>query len=406
MKKRYLFLATLALAGMATLPLAACGGNTGSGSTGTDHKTEATEIGTYKGIASTESIYGVGAVTTAELLAETVHPTAPVPSDPVSPTPGESTTPQEPQEPAPETPEEPAPSDPSQQPDYGLPENGGDKIGEVQDAAKDFNTYFNMLDSFLDKGATKTVVEKNISEDPMLADYALKLTITGMNAKGEENVHFVYYTETAGKTNTNTFRDDDETTTVTETTYTLEGAVLMGKDEAGSDVYYYMTGTRTEREVTETEGMEEETEQESILKMTAFASELDMGSRVELSNIQSTESETEHNGTETETESLYTYSVYQDGKLIESTQVEFETEEEHGEVETEYEVRFISGASRGTYEIERETKGAATWISVKYKIDGKVGKFVIIENADGTYNYKFSQNKADDRTFANYDFDD
>ncbi len=413
MKKRYLFLATLALAGLAALPLGACGGNVNGGNNGSDHKTEATEIGTYSGIASTESIYGVGAVTTAELLAETVTPTAPVPSDPVSPTPGETTpeqpqepAPEKPTEPAPEQPAEPAPSDPSQTPDYGLPEAGGDKIGDVQDAAKDFNTYFNMLDSFLDKAATKTVVEKNVSEDPMLAGYELKLTITGKNAKGEDDVHIVYYTETAGRTNTQTFRDDDETTTVSETTYTLEGAVLMGQDETGGDIYYYMTGTRIERSVTETEGREEETKQESILKMTAFADELDMGSRVELSNIQTTESETEHNATETETESLYTYSVYKDGKLVESTEVKFETEEEHGETEAEYTVRFLSGASRGIYEIERETKGTSTWISVKYSIDGNSGKFVIVENADGTYTYKFSQSKADDRNFSNFHFHD
>lgn len=391
MKKRYLFLAALALAGITALPLAACdlGGNAGGGngdSDGSDHKTEATEIGTYTGIASTESIYGVGAVTTAKLLAETMHPTTKVPIVDI--------------------PTEETPSDPSAEPDYGLPETGGDKIGDVQDSAEDFNTYFNMLDSFLDKGATKTVVEKNTSGDPALAGYELKLTITGKNVSGEDDVHTVYYTETAGETKTSTHRDDDETETITATTYSLEGAVFMGQDETGSDVYYFMTGTRTERSVTESEDGEEETKEESILKMTAFASELDMSSRVELSHTQTTESESEGMDTETEAESLYTYSVYEAGKLTESTQVKFETEEEHGEVETEYSVRFVSGASRGTYEIERETKGSYTWISVKYNIDGKVGKFVIVEAPDGSYNYKFSQNKDDDRTFANYDFDD
>ncbi len=389
MKKRYLFLATLALAGLATVPLCACdlsGIGSSTGANG-DHKTEATTVGTYTGIGSTESVYGVGAVTSAELLAETLQSSAPA-----------ATAEAAPQDPA-------QPQDQAAQPDYGLPENGGANIGDVQNAAEDFNTYFNMLDSFLDKGATKTVVEKNVSEDPMLSGYALKLTITGRNAAGEENVHTVYYTETAGKESTNTFRDDDEVTTVTEMTYTLEGAVRMGKDAAGSDVYYFMTGTRTERTVTETEGREEETEQESILKMTAFASELDMSNRVELSNIQTTESESEGFGTETETESLYTYSVYAGGKLTESTQVEFETEEEHGETETEYTVRFLNGASRGTYEIERETRAGNTWITVEYNIDGKRGKFVIVED-NGAYNYKFSQNSADDRSFANFGFDD
>ncbi len=433
MKKRYRFLAVLALAGLVSVPLAACdfGGNGGNKGDGSDHKTEATEIGTYTGIASTESIYGVGAVTTTELLAETVTPTAPE-SGPITSTPGESnpdagnpgeSNPGE-SNPGETTPVDP---DPSQTPDYGLPDVGDNQIGDVQDAAQDFNTYFNMLDSFLDKAATKTVVEKNVSEDPMLAGYELKLTITGKNAAGEDDVHIVYYTETAGETQSYSTGDkvhhnarerdddddrwdydddDDEVTTVTETTYTLDGAVYMGKDEAGSDVYYFMTGTRTERSVTKVEGREEETKEESILRMTAFADELDMANRVELNNVQTTESETEHNFTETETESLYTYSVYKDGKLLESTQVKFETEEEHGKVEAEYTVRFLSGASRGTYEIERETKGTSTWISVKYSIDGKSGKFVIVENADGTYTYKFSKNSTQDKNFSNFRFDD
>ncbi len=426
MKKRYRFLAVLALAGLVAVPLTACnfgGGNGGNGGgnqgDGSDHKTEATEIGNYSGIASTESIYGMGAVTTTELLAETVTPTAPE-SGPVTSAPETNPDAGNPGESNPDagnpdagnpgesTPGEttPADPDPSQQPDYGLPDVGDNQIGDVQDAAKDFNTYFNMLDSFLDKAATKTVVEKNVSEDPMLAGYELKLTITGKNAAGEDDVHIVYYTEAKGETKTSTHRDDDETETVTVTTYTLDGAVYMGKDEAGNDVYYFMTGTRTERSVTESEDGEEETKEESILKMTAFASELDMGSRVELSNVQTTESETEHNATETETESLYTYSVYKDNKLVESTQVEFETEEEHGGVEAEYTVRFLSGTSRGIYEIERETKGTSTWISVKYNIDGNSGKFVIVENADGTYTYKFSQNSAQDRNFSNFRFDD
>ncbi len=447
MKKGYRFLAVLALAGIAAVPLSACDFVNG-GNDGADHKTEATEIGTYSGITSTESIYGIGAVTTAQLLSESMNPTAPMPSDPVTPTPGETTpgetTPEQPAEPAPEQPADPTPSDPSQQPDYGLPEGNAPQIGEVQDAAKDFNTYFNMLDSFLDKAATKTVVEENTSTDPMLAEYALKLTITGKNALGEDDVHIIYYTETVSdaqelqngrpRRNARDFDDDDddddddrydyddddddddrydhdydddddEVKTVTATTYTLKGVVLMGQDEAGNDVYYFMTGSRTERTFTEIDGREEESKSTSTLEMTAYASELDLQNDqnyVTLSHTSTTESETEHNDTETESKSLYTYSVYRGGKLAESTQVEFETEEEHGEVEAEYTVTFLSGASRGTYEIERETKGTSTWISVKYNIDGNRGKFVIVENADGTYTYKFSQSKADDRTMANF----
>ena len=62
MKKSRIFL-TFALIGVAALPLAACNG--GSGRTSGPSKAE---TGTYYGIESTESVYGVAAVTTAKLL--------------------------------------------------------------------------------------------------------------------------------------------------------------------------------------------------------------------------------------------------------------------------------------------------------------------------------------------------
>ena len=281
MMKKICFLAA-ALAATASLALVGCGDKAGSA-----HHDD-TETGTYRGIESTESIYGLAAVTTAKLLAVNEAPAASVSDTELLAFTAEGTQ---------------------------------DAVGKAKTAAEDFNKYFNILDTFLDRSSTTTVVEDNASADAALAGYAFKLTITGRNAAGEDVPHTLYYSETKGETKTDSRRDDDETVTVTSTVYTLEGVVEMGAGE-GAPVYYHMQGTRTEQIITETEGRETETEQRSTLSLRASAAAGDMSDYVELTHTQSTEEETG----EAETEALYTYKTYVAGRLVESTSVEFETE--------------------------------------------------------------------------------
>ena len=357
MMKRICILAA-ALAATASLALVGCGDN----KSGSAHHEE-TQTGTYRGIESTESIFGISAVTTAKLLAVTEAPAAASSTESLAFT----------------------------------AEGTQDAVDKVEREAEDFNKYFNILDTFLDRGATTTVVEDNASADAALAGYAFKLTITGRNAAGEDVPHTMYYSETKGETNTTNRLDGDETVTTSSTVYTLEGVVELGADEAGTPVYSYMRGTRTEQTVTETEGRETETEQISTLSLRASATAGDTQNYVELTHTQTSEQE----GAEAETEAVYTYRTYVAGQLAEATSVEFETETEHGEEETEYTVRFLSGASRGVYEIEREVENGRTEIAVRYSIDGATGRFVIIKNADGTYLYKFSGNSSE--TFRDFD---
>lgn len=107
------------------------------------------------------------------------------------------------------------------------------------------------------------------------------------------------------------------------------------------------------------------------------------------------ENEDEDEGGETETE--YVYSVYANGELLEQTAVEFETEQKNNKVETEYELEFRSGASKGKYVVEREVKDDKSEIKVKYDIDGKTGVFHIREvtdkNGDRRYEYTFSDHE-------------
>ena len=359
MKKRW-FVLTAVLTGSALLALGACGPKRGS----------TIEAGSYRGVSSVESVYAVGAVTTAKLLfAESgaAHAAS------VAMTAADTDA------------------------DYGLPETGGAGMQDAQNAAADFNKYFNMLDSFLDKAQTTTVVEANTSDDAAVKDYEYKLTVTGKDASGADVTHIVYFTETQGATSVKDKTDGTETTHVEETKFDLAGAVDMGTAEDGTKIYYVMTGSRVERIETESEDGETETETTSALTMKVSES----ATSQDYAQLTHTAS-TEQDGTENETESLYRYSLYTGGTLTESTEVAFESEQENGGVEAEYTVRFLTGASRGTYEIERETKGQKTWIAVEYTIDGNRGKFVIVQDGD-EYRYKFTTNEADDRNFRDFD---
>ncbi len=345
MKKSRILL-TVALLGVAALPLAACNGRGNDPAPG---PIEA-EKGTYYGLGSTESVYGVAAVTTAKLLEATTAAST-----------------------------------------VTLAATNG-----VRDEAEDFNKYFNMLDSFLDKAGTKTTVEANPSTDPALSAYPFKLTVTGKNAAGEAVTHTVYFSETAGAPKTDTRTDGDETTTVESTTYTLQGAVEMGSTEDGT-VYYRMEGTRVERTETETEGRETETERVSTLTMRAYR-DGDTEDFVELTHSSGVEQEEG----ESEEEALYTYRTYANGKLVEATEISFETESEGTMSESEYSIRFLSGDSHGYYEIEKETVGGKTSFEVEYTLDGERGRFTVIKDGD-TYRYKFSDSPDYENFF---DFDD
>lgn len=316
---------------------------------------EETIVGEHRGITDTESIYAVGAVTTAKLLSfSTASATA-------------------------------------ADPDYGLP--SGSVSPQVIAESEDFNKYFNMLDSFLDKAATTTVITDNTAGGE-LAQYSYRAVITGKNAEGGDVVHTLYYSENVVSDRNWTERDDGDVKEISERVYSVEGAVEMGTDVEGAPVYYYMTGDHTVRAESEW-GESEKTE---TLRIRTSAERTSGGDYVELTHTVTTE---EEQG-EAETESLYLYSICSAGRIVERTQVEFEQETEHGETETEYEIKFLTGTYHGSYEIERESRNGQTWISVEYDVNGARGKFVILKQADGTYEYRYSQNRADSKTMRDY----
>ena len=246
--------------------------------------------------------------------------------------------------------------------------------------AKRFNEYFTALDSFLGDDVVSTITEANTDSN---YEYETKMTIKGKDFNGETVTYTMYYTETLVKADSadddedsaDDDEEDDDEDEETENEYQLVGVMVID----GAD--YYLEGERSE----ETEKDESETE----LKIRAYADKTDKTSYIQM--------EQEYSVEDGETETEYVYSIYANGELIEQTAVEFETENKNNKVETEYELEFRSGTSKGKYVVEREVKDNKISMKVKYNIDGKKGVFhireITDENGNKQYEYTFSDNE-------------
>lgn len=235
---------------------------------------------------------------------------------------------------------------------------------EVKEQTQRFNEYFTALDSFLGDDVVSTVTVDNPDSD---YDYEKKMTINGKDFNGKTVTYTMYYTETLVKTESDLEEEE------TESEYSLVGVMMIEGEK------YYLEGERTEG----TEKDESETE----LKIRAYADPEDKTSYVQMEQEYSVESG--------ETETEYVYSVYVNGELLEQTAVEFETENKNNKVETEYELEFRSGASKGKYVVEREVKDNKTEIKVQYNIDGKRGVFHIREITDESNNKHYEYSYSD-----------
>ena len=247
---------------------------------------------------------------------------------------------------------------------------------EVKEQAKRFNEYFTALDSFLGDDIISTTTEANTDSN---YEYETKMTIKGKDFDGETVTYTMYYTETLVKADSADDEDADDVDEETENEYHLVGVMVID----GTD--YYLEGERSE----ETKKDESETE----LKIRAYADKTDKTSYIQM--------EQEYSVEDGETETEYVYSIYANGKLIEQTAVEFETENKNNKLETEYELEFRSGTTKGKYVVEREVKDNKVSIKVKYNIDGKTGVFHIREITDenGNKQYEYSYNDGSNQVF-------
>ena len=235
---------------------------------------------------------------------------------------------------------------------------------EIKEQTKKFNEYFTALDSFLGDDVVSTITEANTDSN---YEYETKMTINGKDFNGETVTYTMYYTETLDKVDSN---DEEEEI---ESKYRLIGVMVI------DNVDYYLEGERSE----ETEKDESETE----LKIRAYEDIADKSSYIQM--------EQEYSIEDGETETEYVYSIYANGELLEQTAVEFETKNKNNKVETEYELEFRSGTSKGKYVLEREVQDNKTSIKVKYNIDGKTGVFHIREITDESGNKKYEYSYSD-----------
>lgn len=349
MKKKILALfVTAALAGTALATLAACGGN--GGGTG--------DLGGNGGVggegtsveAGARNAYGIGAVTTAKLLAGGIAGTNAMLS-------------------------------------AASQDGAADTAGQgAQEAAGEFDEYFRMLDCFLDEDAFRTTVSEN-TDEAYAFDY--KMTVEGELLDGTAVSHTMYYSEeSVGAVSDDDDDHDDDDRDENEHTeaYRLTGVMVL------DGVSYDMSGYRS----VETEAEHNETEQSEELWIRATDPQ-NARNYVQMD----LETETEEEGGSAEQEREYVYSVYADGKLTERTNVDFETENEDGTAETEYTLGILHDGVRSYYEVERaERENGSVTIGVRYRLgSGESGRFVVTQTADGEYVYR-----TDDGT--RIDFDD
>lgn len=323
--KKFIAICSAVLAGTALLAFAGC--DTGSGQSNLISGGlggEGTQVE-----AGARDAYGVGAVTTAELLSALAPAAEAAPLSQVT--------------------------------------EGGTAAQPTQEELESFNEYFVTLNTFLGGEGFTTAVTANPD-----ADYAFdyKLTVEGTQLDGTVISQVMYYSE-----ENVAVRPDDDNERVEA--YRLTGVVIL------DGVSYEMSGYRS----VETEEERDETEVSEELWIRA-SHPAETGTYVQM-NLE-TGTEEEHGETETERE--YVYSIYRGGSLVERASVDFETENENGGTETEYELGILKNGERTTYEVERAERANGTVIiGVTYRLaSGEHGRFVISQTADGL-SYTFDE---------------
>ena len=166
-----------------------------------------------------------------------------------------------------------------------------------------------LVDSLL-AGNVSEKIEINTEKDGEFAAYTYLMTVT---VDGKE-VARMYFNETSTKTETE--QDDDDYESKTETSTTLEGVIVKG------DKKFEVVGKKE----LEVEGDEKEFSVE-------FRTKADENNYVEFSY----ESEKDENSLETS----YTVKIVRNGKVLQETELEYETE--NGKTEVELSFKAVKG---------------------------------------------------------------
>lgn len=204
--------------------------------------------------------------------------------------------------------------------------------------------YLEMFKGMLLGGNYAPDISKPDENDGEYKDYGTKISVTLPSVNGGEDIFVIYYNETASQTQ---IKDDNET----EVETTLEGIVIF------NNTVYPIEG----RKEVENEDGEIETE----VTFKAYRNE-------SKSSYIMIEQEIESNEVE------YVYTLFEDGKMMQKTKVEFENDEE--ENEQEIKISFLDKASteqkHTSFQLEKAKKGQDTF-NVKYKADSRTEKFSV-----------------------------
>lgn len=235
-----------------------------------------------------------------------------------------------------------------------------------QEEMDTINRYMALVESLLSEGdITGTAIEGN-------GQYQYGMTVSYSDLLGNPVSYVMYYDKIFRGSHT----DGDES----ESNYSIDGVLVI--DGAS----YPVSGNYT----TESEQDEEET---SIF-FRAYTSS-DRLSYIEVSR----QSENESEDGQSESEVEYVYTVYSDGRVVERTRVEYESEE--GELELLMTIE--RDGVRESLTFEDETEGGTRIIAVRGNIDGESVSFKIYVR-EGNYHYVFDDGTSSD--FDRYDGDD
>lgn len=192
-----------------------------------------------------------------------------------------------------------------------------------------------------------------------LAEYENMTVMTITNVDGTTSEYKYYFKETGQIIDKDDdddddwfdddwFEDDDEITT------RLEGIVI------NDGVTYEMSGLR------EVEGNEEE---------VTFTIKKDQNSYVQIEQ----ENEDDEKG--------YEYTLWENGRKVYETELEYEIE--RGHVEYEFEEKSQNGSRYYTYEIKEVNGQTQVEAKIRENRETLVAKFIVVTNEDGTRSYTF-----------------
>lgn len=229
--------------------------------------------------------------------------------------------------------------------------------------------YLGMFEGYLLNNGISSEVTKPSESDGEYSSYQVKLVIDLPNAGGTTDKFVMYYNEINNSENKGNVskiddRDSDDDEDETEIESGIEGVMLY------ADNAYPLIGKK-EVEI-------EDGESESELSLRVYVSETVRDTYINIKQeIENDEME-------------YVYSVYESGKLINKTSVDFENDIEDNEQEIK--LAFydnMSGQISKTWYKIKKSKANNALFNIKYNAnDGTVYKFNVSVN-DGSYAFEY-----------------